>query len=400
MHLDSTTIIAAAAFVAGMSGAFLLVAGGQLQQARPTTIWGVANLFIAVGMMLVLQRQEYNLAFLSVMVAGALTWVATARFNNKNVPLTFLVAGVAIWTFVSLGPWDLGFGPSSAILLVTAGFYFAATAAELWLSRGEALPGRWPVLSLVMMNAVASWVGAVELFGLANAPLIPPGGALWFVYISTVAFTIGSAVFFLAMTKERSVAEHEVAAVTDSLTGLANRGALIASGTEVIAETLAEGRPVAVAVFDLDHFKLVNDTFGHRTGDAVLRRFAESAIVSMRATDLIGRIGGEEFAAIIPGAHPNAAMEFAERVRSAFASRSIDVNGRKVRATVSSGVAVAEPGQAIEALEELLDRADAALYVAKASGRDCVSLSTAGGERRSRELLIGSVRPAFEAQAT
>lgn len=376
MHLDSSTVIATAAFVAGMSGAFLLVAGGQLQSARPTTIWGVANLFIAIGMMLVLQGREYNLAFLSIMIAGAMTWVAMARFNRSGVPLTYLVAGVAIWTFVALGPWDIGFGLSAAILLGMAGFYFFGTATELWSSRAEVLPGRWPILALVVMNALAAFVGAAELSGFAVAPAIPPGGALWVVYVSTVAFTVGTAVFFVAMTKERAVAEHELAAVTDSLTGLANRGALMASATEVIAETLAEGKPVAVAVFDLDHFKLVNDTYGHRTGDAVLRGFAQSAVSAMRASDLIGRIGGEEFAAVIPGVKPNVAMEFAERVRSAFAARSIEVDGNRVRATVSSGVAVAEPGQQLEAFEELLDRADAALYIAKASGRDCVSLST------------------------
>ncbi len=170
MHLNSTTVIATAAFVAGMSGAFLLVAGGQLQRARPTTIWGVANLFIAIGMMLVLQGQEYNLAFLSIMIAGAMTWVAMARFNHGGVPLTYLVAGVAIWTFVALGPWDIGFGASSAILLGTAGFYFVGTATELWNSRAEILPGRWPILALVVMNALAAFIGAAELSGFAVAP--------------------------------------------------------------------------------------------------------------------------------------------------------------------------------------------------------------------------------------
>ncbi len=107
----------------------------------------------------------------------------------------------------------------------------------------------------------------------------------------------------------------------------------------------------------------------------------------MRATDLIGRIGGEEFAAVIPGVQPSVAMEFAERVRSAFASRSIEIDGSRVKATVSSGVAVAEPGEGFEAFEELLDRADAALYIAKASGRDCVSLSTVSATEHTRRPI-------------
>lgn len=377
MHLDSTTVIATAAFVAGMSGAFMLVAGGKLERARPTTIWGVANLFIAVGMLLVLQGFEYDLAFLATMAAGALTWGAMARFNWNTLPLTYPVAGLAVWTFLVLGPWEVPFGVRAAVLLMVAAGFFVGCAKELWNGRAEALPGRWPVLALVSMKIVALLIGAGGLATLGSPPALPPGGVMWVYYLVTVAFTVGTSMFFVAMTKERTAVENELAAVTDSLTGLANRGALLASADVVIAETVAEGRSVGVAVFDLDQFKLINDTYGHRTGDAVLRRFAERAVANMRGSDLIGRIGGEEFAAIIPGAHPGAAMDFAERVRIAFSSDPVFFNGREVKATVSSGVAVVEPGGPRVRLDDIFDRADIALYVAKSSGRDRVALSPA-----------------------
>ena len=219
MELDFTTIVATAAFVAGMSGAFLLVAGEQLKQAQPTTIWGVANIFIAIGMMLVMQGRQYNLALLMLMSAGALTWISAARFNNRSVPLIYLVAGLTAWAITTLGPWEVPFGVASSMFLVFAAAYFFACAYELWLSRSEILPGRWPVLALVMVAVLASLAGAVEALGYSTAPAFASDSALWLLYATTIVFTVGTAVFFVAMTKERTVAFHAVASLTDSMTG-------------------------------------------------------------------------------------------------------------------------------------------------------------------------------------
>jgi len=374
MELDFTTIVATAAFVAGMSGAFLLVAGGQLKQARPTTIWGVANIFIAIGMMLVMQGREYDLALLALMTAGALCWIAAARFNNRSVPLTYLVAGLAIWSIVVLGPWEIAFGVRASAFLVIAASYFTGCAYQLWAARSEGLPGRWPVLFLVLMAALAALVGIVELWSYTAAPALPPESALWVVYVTTIAFTVGTAVFFVAMTKERSVAFHTLASLTDSLTGLANRAALMASGDAEVAEAQLSGRPVAVVLFDLDHFKSINDNYGHLVGDGVLCQFADVAVSCIRASDLIGRIGGEEFAAVIPDVEADGALAFAERVRKTFAASTAVIDGKGLNTTVSAGIAVAAAHEFVEGLEELLERADRALYAAKAAGRDRVAL--------------------------
>ena len=378
MELDSTTVVATAAFVAGMSGGFLMFAGGQLQAVRPATIWGVSNLLTALGMMLVFQGQNYDLAFLSMMSAAALTWIAVRRFDRKIVPISYLVAGLAVWTIVALGPWEIPFGVRSAVFLMIAFTYLVACAGELWRGRSEMLPGRWPVLALVAMDGLAALAGAAGLAAMTAAPSLPPGGIVWVIYISTVVFTVGTAVFFLAMTKERSAALHQLASRTDSLTGLSNRQALMELGSAAVAEARAGGRDVSVALFDLDHFKSVNDTFGHRTGDAVLRRFAESAAQCVRSTDALGRVGGEEFVAVVPGAGREAAIAFAERLRSSFAADCSWVDGKPVCATVSCGISVLEASEPLAEFEELLDRADAALYVAKAAGRDRVSVRTPG----------------------
>jgi diguanylate cyclase (GGDEF)-like protein len=129
--------------------------------------------------------------------------------------------------------------------------------------------------------------------------------------------------------------------------------------------------PVSVLVFDLDHFKAINDRSGHATGDAMLQLFAKVARETLRATDIIGRLGGEEFVALLPSTAAEAAIA-AERVRAAFAVATIVRSGRRIAATVSIGVASASPATAIDLP---ITRADDALYRAKKNGRNRVEIA-------------------------
>jgi diguanylate cyclase (GGDEF)-like protein len=129
-----------------------------------------------------------------------------------------------------------------------------------------------------------------------------------------------------------------------------------------------DATPVSVIMFDLDRFKAINDRHGHATGDAVLRKFCEIAAGLLRPNDLLGRLGGEEFAAMLPGSSVEAAYARAERIRVSFAENCRFVRGQQVNATVSGGVLVSV--NADEALEALLENTDAALYIAKTEGRN------------------------------
>jgi diguanylate cyclase (GGDEF)-like protein len=134
-----------------------------------------------------------------------------------------------------------------------------------------------------------------------------------------------------------------------------------------------KGEAVTVLMFDLDHFKSINDRFGHDAGDEALRAFAATASGSMRGDDIVGRLGGEEFAAILPGPAANAVM-VAERVRAAFEQAGVTISGHAMNATVSIGAADAQAdGVSVNAL---LARADRALYRAKSSGRNRVAVDT------------------------
>jgi diguanylate cyclase (GGDEF)-like protein len=155
----------------------------------------------------------------------------------------------------------------------------------------------------------------------------------------------------------------------DPLTGLANRRAFDEELAREVARAARTGAPLAVVVLDVDRFKAVNDGHGHPAGDGVLREVATRAGAALRRGDLAARIGGEEFALLLPGADLAGAVELAGRVRAAVAARPIPAGAAALAVTVSLGCAALAPGEAPEAL---VARADARLYEAKRAGRDRV----------------------------
>ncbi|QHI98905.1 MEKHLA domain-containing protein [Xylophilus rhododendri] len=160
------------------------------------------------------------------------------------------------------------------------------------------------------------------------------------------------------------------AAATDDLTGLAGRGHFMRMASQELTEALVHGRPMALVMLDVDHFKRINDRYGHAAGDGVLREVARLCEEVTRAQDLAGRIGGEEFCLLLPDADIEAAMTLAERLRATLARHPLEVGGETLTLSASLGVAQARAGDSISLL---LARADAALYVAKRSGRNRVS---------------------------
>jgi len=192
--------------------------------------------------------------------------------------------------------------------------------------------------------------------------------------IEIVLYVVGTAFIVLILAKDLTVNRYKMAAATDPLTGLLNRrGFFEAAGSLMAISRRRHMAPIGVLAFDLDHFKAINDKSGHAAGDAVLQLFAKVARDTLRATDIVGRLGGEEFVAVLPSTAAEATVA-AERVRAALAATGIVRNGRRITATVSIGVASGSPASAIDLL---ITRADDALYRAKANGRDRVEI--AGG---------------------
>jgi diguanylate cyclase (GGDEF)-like protein len=216
--------------------------------------------------------------------------------------------------------------------------------------------------------------GAVFLFPIPLASVLPADGGIvslasgWIAIfaLETMLYVVGTAFIVLVLAKERSVRMLRDAASTDEMTGLLNRRGFFAAAYQLVARQAARHAPVSVLMFDLDHFKSINDRFGHPVGDEALRLFAATASANMRAADVVGRFGGEEFVAILPGNLADATVA-GERVRVAFQAAAGVVADCRLDGTVSIGAASGGIDVAV-----LIAAADAALYRAKASGRNRV----------------------------
>src|SRR6185295_14153970 len=261
-----------------------------------------------------------------------------------------------------------------ALNLVVVSAFLLAAAYEFWRDRHERLNARWPLIILLALHGTLSAAGAIEaLFG-GLTESAPTAMVIWlqFVHFETLAFIIGTSIFTVAMAREKSEMQQRIAASTDALTGVATRRAFYDVAESIVAGSREHHAPLAVIVFDLDGFKSINDTYGHSRGDDVLRTFGRVATKALRTTDLIGRLGGEEFAAVLPGASVATAFVAAERIRAGFGESCATIKAGAVSATVSAGIAQAAGDWT---LEGLLTAADGALYEAKRHGRNRVEVA-------------------------
>jgi diguanylate cyclase (GGDEF)-like protein len=239
-------------------------------------------------------------------------------------------------------------------------------AATLWTDRRG---GVAPLQRAV--GGAGALFGTYYLLRLVFFVLVGPDDALFRAAFGTVPTTLAITVLLIAITftvaalhTEQQTLDLQVRASRDGLTGLLNRQEFLRLA-EVEARLLGRARrPAAVVMADIDHFKQVNDRFGHDAGDAVLRAFAASSRQALRSTDLLGRYGGEEFVFLLPGASTAEAEHVMEDVRQQVARTE-----EGPRVTASFGVAGLQPGGSVA---EALSAADAALYRAKAQGRDRV----------------------------
>ena len=164
------------------------------------------------------------------------------------------------------------------------------------------------------------------------------------------------------------------AALQDDLTRLNNRRAFFQFGNQLLKQANRRSTPLALAMFDLDHFKQINDTFGHEAGDEALRHIGALMQAQVRQSDIAARIGGEEFAVLLPDTDTEAAMEFCQRLMSSIRESSLEYHGQPIALTGSFGVVSIEDTS--EPLEVLLSRADRAMYQAKSLGRDQIFCAT------------------------
>jgi len=177
----------------------------------------------------------------------------------------------------------------------------------------------------------------------------------------------------VSLERARLFQEVQSLALTDPLTGLQNRRSLFELGRVEFARAQRMKRPFCCMMLDLDHFKNVNDRYGHMVGDQVLQEFALRCSHSVREVDLVGRYGGEELIILLPETDRKTSMQVAERLCSTIAATPIRISGKEISVTVSIGVAAQDSNTTD--LETLIARADQAMYIAKHKGRNRVAMS-------------------------
>lgn len=379
--LHVPTLAMVAVFVTTILGALLLLAWRRDQNSNALVWWGTSYLLGAASFALLAARGvipdvlSIEVANTAVLLSYAFVLAGARAFNGRETPPTVFLVAPLIW-LTSMQVPAVAADINLRIVVVTSCqvALLGLIVHEFWRERGEALLSRRPTI-IVLLTQMASlslrlpMVIATPLSTSAEFFRSPTFAVMAFW---TVLYTITLAFLLLSMTKERDELRHKTAALVDPLTGLANRRAFLSDADEFMARRMKRNEPVTVMIADLDRFKAVNDRFGHAVGDRVLQVFADTVVRTLRATDLSGRLGGEEFAFLMPGTGVAEAQRVAERIRLRFCEAARSVGGEAVASTVSVGVATssAPPAQ----LAELMAAADRALYRAKADGRNRVTV--------------------------
>jgi diguanylate cyclase (GGDEF)-like protein len=384
MRLDVNTLFMVTIYVEAILGLLLLFAWAQNMAIRAVAWWGFAHLIRAASVVLfglygaAPDLVSIDLANALLFTAFAVTWTGARVFDGRPVEPVYLVTGAVLWLLVCRLPVLADAVATRAMIasgIITS--YTWLTAYEFWRGRNENLVSRWPAIFMLFAH------GALFLLRTPLVAVLPWSptnnnmfGSVWLTVLSFEAllFTISIAFILLAMAKERTELRHRTAAMVDPLTGIANRRAFMHDAGELTKRHRGRPRPTAVLLVDLDHFKSINDRFGHALGDRVLEIFTATARESIRASDLIGRIGGEEFASVLYDTALDKAVAVAERIREAFAASAQEVDGRPVCATVSIGLVHSD--SATLDVPELLAQADQALYFAKENGRNRVEVAS------------------------
>jgi diguanylate cyclase (GGDEF)-like protein len=401
MSLDTSTLYAVATMIAALLGMMLLFFGFQ-EKVTALKWWGSAYLLGAASVALWMfgSARFGDLFALALNAVGFLTcgmvWNASRLFHGRKTSYPGLVLGALAWIAAVMT-----LPPNAAAMRMTVGaaivaIYAALTAAELWTERRRTLRKRWPSVAVPVLHGFVLML-PILLGDLLHPHDRPFDQSIWVTVFTVELFlyAVGTVFLIFMLVSERAVTVHKNAASCDPLTGMFNRRGFAEACSRLIEREANGGRPVTVLIFDIDHFKSINDRFGHPAGDEILKLFAAVVLNNLRISDLSGRIGGEEFAALLPCPLEEGVI-VAERVREAFEASGIVCEEGPVDTTVSIGVA---GGPAGTELEVLLAAADTALYQAKRGGRNRVEaaeelpLSLEHWRRKS----AGSARPIMTA---
>lgn len=371
--------------------AVLLVLADRPRLTDPMGMLAGAYGSIAVGVML--QGLAGPLPYwVHALVGNLLAWIGllyqgwailglSGRQAAARVRLTVLGCLLVVALLMVAAPPVARF--ASANVLYATLLAFSAWGLIRWVEAPRLL--RWVTAGLLGVTAALYAIRAVAFVVGSIPPVFDrTPGQPWttlLMYPLIYATLLSGAFSLLLLTRlsaERQLREvsGQLAhlAAYDDLTGLPNRRSLLERGRAEVSRAVRTGRPLSVAVVDLDRLKLMNDSHGHAAGDEALRRVARACHASFREVDLAARVGGDEFAVLLPDSTLAQAKAALERLLDALRIEELSIDGDLIPLTASIGVAALEPG---ETIDEVYTRADRAMYVAKRAGGGAVVIGSA-----------------------
>ncbi|WP_221046938.1 GGDEF domain-containing protein [Methylogaea oryzae] len=388
--MDPTTAFVIATLMMLANGGVLGLVHRDLHAAlQPAAAsWRIATLLIAGGCVLFSVQQHLPQPFVLPLANGMTTlgfcgyWRALRQFYGyPDIPWLLLppvAVAAGLYWFTAVQADFI-----ARVLLVSAAWAVIMLGCMLTLrapAHGDTAVSR-PVMAGIILIVMAFIILRAGYFlsvgGGPHASVLNAGNWMNAVtpMIAAVLPVIGTTAFLL-MCSERIRRQWERAASTDYLTGLANRRTLAGIGESRFAAAREAGDGLAVAVVDIDHFKSINDRYGHEVGDSALKHVAARLQAACRGKELPARQGGEEFVVLFERVGLAQALAAGERLRRAVESEPFATEGQLLRLTVSIGVAALDPRDG--SFDDMLRRADDALYAAKAGGRNRVEASGDG----------------------
>lgn len=373
-----------------ISGALFAARSYAHGEARlSVTVWAMGMLSLPVGWVLILMRGVIP-DVVSVPVGNAFSVLSYALFVHatrilaRRAGVPWLAYGLVLLLLIGLTVDVLWLHAPRARLVGLSAVIAALLAYCTW----EVIAGKWRESGAgAQLTAAAFGLGAlILLVRIASELLFPDINHKAFdatpmqtvVYLYAAFGPVIASFGYVLMNNERIADELRVMAATDPLTGLFNRRPFEQLGEKLVADAVRKGRPLTLLMLDADHFKTINDSFGHGVGDTVLKQLAATLLEQLRSADLVGRLGGEEFAALLPDTAAAPALQVAERLRASVEDMTIQALGMPVMVRVSIGAAALDRIDVVSSdpaalFAELLRSADLAMYAAKRDGRNRVS---------------------------
>lgn len=301
-----------------------------------------------------------------VHVCYAMGWTAMRAFSGRRVFWSGVWAGSVLWLLACLIPAFYGSLAAriqlSSLVIVS---YTVLAGYELWRSRNENQVSLAALFSLFGLHS-AFYVG--RFFLDRSLPFAGESHGIdfaAFLLLETLLYSIGLTFAATAMVQQRTERRYRQASLTDSLTGIGNRRSFVEDSENMLRHCQVQHRPVTLLLCDMDNFKQLNDRHGHQAGDHALVAFCDVTRMRLRKGDIFGRLGGEEFACLLPDTTTEAAYQMAERIRKEFASCS-----RVAGVSLSISIGVASSAEAGYVLDSLIALADKGLYEAKGLGKN------------------------------